>query len=132
MIEREGVLACVVQVSSWRDYKRKDKMMYKSLLVASFAVLTANVFGVNPGYHGESSSGSSHNQLLRDVKKENPTETNISTESLQENSQSNEINGNNLISSLLKVLSENDIFKSEIRDKDAEIQKLTQEKDAKI
>lgn len=106
--------------------------MHKSLLIASFAVLTASVFGMNPDYHGESSNRSGHNQLLRDIKRENPTETNISTESPQENFQSNEINGNNLISSMLKILSETDILKSEVRDKDAEIQKLTQEKDSKI
>ncbi|MBO7642498.1 MAG: leucine-rich repeat domain-containing protein [Alphaproteobacteria bacterium] len=101
--------------------------MNKSLLVASFAVLTASVFGT-PLERGNSSN----NPLLREIKQEHPNIENTEMQNPQENSQSNEINGNNLISSMLKILSENDIFKSEIRDKDAEIQKLTQEKDAKI
>ena len=103
--------------------------MYKSLLIASFAVLTANVFGMDPGYHGESSN-SSNCSLLREVKQEHFGENSV--ESSGENVQNNRIDQNNLISSLLKVLSENDTFKSEIQDKNAEIQKITQEKDSKI
>ena len=37
--------------------------MRRSLLIASFAVLTASVFGMNPGYHGESSGGSNNQPL---------------------------------------------------------------------
>ena len=103
--------------------------MYKSLLIASFAVLTANVFGMDPGYHGESSN-SSNCSLLREVKQEHFGENSV--ESSGENVQNNRIDQNNLISSLLKVLSENDTFKSEIQDKNAEIQKITKEKDSKI
>ncbi len=103
--------------------------MYKSLLIASFAVLTTNVFGVDPGYHGESSN-SSNCSLLRELKQEHFGENSV--ESSGENVQNNRIDQNNLISSLLKVLSENDTFKSEIQDKNAEIQKITKEKDSKI
>ena len=99
--------------------------MYKSLLVASFAVLTANVFGT-PLERGNSGDS----PLLREVKQEHFGENSV--ESSGENVQNNRIDQNNLISSLLKVLSENNTFKSEIQDKNAEIQKITKEKDSKI
>lgn len=42
--------------------------MNKSLLVSSFAVLTASVFGMNQNYQGESFRGNNHNQLLRKIR----------------------------------------------------------------
>ena len=64
----------------WLEIFRKEQKMNKSLLVSSFAVLTASVFGMNPNYHGESSSKSSHNQLLRDVKQENLGNEHVASE----------------------------------------------------
>lgn len=42
--------------------------MNKSLLVASFTALVANVLGMNPNYHGESSGRNSNNKPLREIR----------------------------------------------------------------
>jgi chromosome segregation ATPase len=103
--------------------------MYRSLLVASFAALTANVFGMDPGYHGECSNGNS-DSLLREVKHEHFGENSL--ENSRGNVQNNRIDENNLISSMLKVFTENSTLKSKIRDTEAEAQKTAREKDSKI
>ncbi len=42
--------------------------MHKSFLIASFAVLTASVFGMNPDCHGESSGGNGRRQPFREIR----------------------------------------------------------------
>lgn len=98
--------------------------MNKSLLVASFAMLTASVFGMNPNYHGESSSKSSHNQLLRDVKQENLGNEHVASENRGENIQVNGNTGNNLIGLMTQVLNQNQSSKREIQKMNREIQNL--------
>ena len=61
--------------------------MYKSLLFASFAVLTASVFGMDSSYHGEGSN-SSNRPLFLEVKQERFDGNSV--ESSGENAQNNE------------------------------------------